>query len=661
MKYNFFIQNNALVITNEKQVLMSDIKLRINYVRSKNISYIPSDIEKKDNTTVVTFEREEERGWFAEATKSTLTFTETNGALLATAEFSCYRGFSAFNYTYAPFESAFIDFSLPEEKDGMLNLHSTIPFWLNASFVKDTKDYECFLEMEVGSLSYKKNNDHVHILPLHNNHTRTHLEPSGFVIDTCVVNLQDIKSDVFLISSAEAPFDAISQNFKAGRNLNAIKVPLMEERKYPDILDGFGWCTWNAFYRDVTSEKIYQKLEEFKEKGVKIKWLLVDDGWQQYDNEESKKLLSIKEDTAKFPEGFKAFTQKVKEEYGVKYVGVWHAFEGYWAGISKDGKLYQNNKDLFFETPTGFIVPGETEEKAFKFWDMQHGYLKEQGIDFVKVDNQATASAKYDNILPGATAASILHTAIEKSVFKHFGGAIINCMGSKMENILTRPQSAINRNSDDFYPNAEHSFIKHIVQNVYISPVHNQIHYCDFDMFWTKHETATISAVLRAVSGGPVYVSDEVGNTDAEQLKPLVTPNGDIWRFDNAAMVTKDLFYTNCSKAEVPLKIWNKSGDNFVLAAFGITVDKAVTGCFKLSDIPNASERYLVHDFFADKYFVLDADGKIDIKTDYNKCVLYSLYKIADDNTVKIGDKTYYAEAADPNPKTVNLNDIIKE
>ncbi|MBQ3561988.1 MAG: hypothetical protein IJA13_00360, partial [Clostridia bacterium] len=135
---------------------------------------------------------------------------------------------------------------------------------------------------------------------------------------------------------------------------------------------------------------------------------------------------------------------------------------------------------------------------------------------------------------------------------------------------------------------------------------------------------------------------------------------GDTWRFDSAAMVTKDLFYTDCSQAETPLKVWNKSGDNFVVGAFGITIDKTVKGFLKLSDIPNASGKYLVHDFFGDKYFVLDNDGKIEIKTPYNECSLYTLYKIYDDDTVKIGDKTYYSEGADPYPKSVNFNELIE-
>ncbi|MBQ9919824.1 MAG: alpha-galactosidase, partial [Clostridia bacterium] len=428
MKYRFSNLNNSLIISDEQNVILTNIKIRINYIRSKNISYIPSLVEENGYTTTVNFKREEPRGWGPEAKYVKIIFREEKGALLATVDFACnhdMRG-APYNYTYAAFESAFIDFSVPENKGGMLNLHSTIPLWLTPSFARDMKDFKSFLETEVGSLSYNVGNDHVHILPLINSDTRTHIETEGFVMDTCVGCKTEINSAAFLIASAESPFDAIKTNVLAGRALNEIIAPTLEEKEIPNTFDGFGWCTWNAFYKDVTSEKIYNQLEEFQKMGIKIKWLLVDDGWQSTEN---RRLLSIEEDKEKFPEGLKAFTEKVKKDYGIKYIGVWHAIEGYWDGISKDGELYQNNKDLFFETPTGFIVPGPTEENAFKFWDMQHGYLKEQGIDFVKADNQGAASNKYDNILPGGTSVQRLHAAIDKSVFKHFGGSIINCMG----------------------------------------------------------------------------------------------------------------------------------------------------------------------------------------------------------------------------------------
>ncbi|MBE6761137.1 MAG: hypothetical protein E7551_02510 [Ruminococcaceae bacterium] len=651
MNYNFSILNNSLIIAYGNRVILSGIKIRINYLRSKNILYIPNSIEADGNKTTVIFERNEFRNWMKEEEYVNLVFTEENGVLLAKAEFACHMS-HAFNYTYHSVDSAFIDYEIPKDKECMLNLQSQNPFWIVPSFVKEPKDFE----IEVATVSYKIKNQHIYLLPLINKEIRTHIEQNSLAINIGIANKSKISSNVFMISSADEPFAAISNCFSVGRSLNAITVPPATQRKYPKEFEGFGWCTWNAYYKDVTSQKIYEKLDEFKAKGIKVSWLLVDDGWLSV---KDNKLLSFKEDTEKFPEGFKGFTKKVKEEYGIKYVGVWHAFGGYWCGFHQDGEIYRDYADLLFTTSTGWIYPSEDEEKAFKLWDIWHSYLKEQGIDFVKVDNQSASSPKYDCLLSGALSTAIQHAAIEKSVFKNFNGAIINCMGCKMEENLTRPMSAINRNSDDYYPAQKHSFIKHINQNVYVSPVHNEMHICDFDMFWTEHETATVSGVLRAISGGPVYTSDENGKTNCAELRPIITPNGDVWRFEQAAKVTKDLFYTECSTAEVPLKVWNKSGENFVLAAFGITIDKTVKGTFKLSDIPNANGRYLVHDFFNDKYFVLDNEGEINIETDYNKCALYSLYKISDDNTVKIGDKNYYTQVSDPNPKTVILNDIL--
>lgn len=653
MAYNFLIQNNALVITKNSRAILNNITLRINYLHSKNIEYVPAEINQNGNETIVAFKRKEFRNWMYEAEYANLIFIEYNNTLLAKADFAC-RGLASFayNYTYPAFDSAYIDYSLPEDRDDLFNIQSQNPFWLVPDFSKDPKDFE----ISVASVSYKIKENHIHMLPLVNADIKVHIETTGFVINNCVNDKTKISANVFLLTTANDPLIAIEDTCSNGRALKAINVPPATERAYPEKFEGFGWCTWNAFYHDVTSEKILKKLDEFKEKGITLKWLMIDDGWQQIDN---KMLISFKEDPKKFPEGFKAFTKKVKEEYGVKYVGVWHAVAGYWIGIHKESELYAKYTDALLETPNGYIMPGKDEDCAFKFWDDWHSYLKESGIDFVKIDNQATIDTKYDNIIEGNKGLTLYHTALEKSVFKNFDGAIINCMGCNLNLILSRPFSAVNRNSDDFYPERKHGFIKHINQNVYISPLHNQFHSCDFDMFWTEHETATVSAVLRAISGGPVYVSDEVGKTNADELKPLVLDDGNIWRFDRAAMVTKDLFYTNCSQAEIPLKVWNKSGENFVIGVFGISVDKTVKGKFKLSDIPTTSDRYLVHDFFEDKYFVLNNEDALELETDYNACKLLSLYPIAEDDSVYIGNGKYYAESADPNPKKVYVKDMI--
>lgn len=96
-----------------------------------------------------------------------------------------------------------------------------------------------------------------------------------------------------------------------------------------------------------------------------------------------------------------------------------------------------------------------------------------------------------------------------------------------MENILSRPTSAISRNSDDFMPNKENGFVEHLLQNAYNSVYHDELYYCDWDMFWTKHEDAVKHSLLRAISGGPIYVSDQIGDTNPDVLKPLAYHNGE--------------------------------------------------------------------------------------------------------------------------------------
>ncbi|WP_348243384.1 Sip1-related alpha-galactosidase, partial [Salmonella enterica] len=46
------------------------------------------------------------------------------------------------------------------------------------------------------------------------------------------------------------------------------------------MLNWFGWCTWDAFYTDVTEEGVKQGLESFEIGGIPPKFVIIDDGWQ---------------------------------------------------------------------------------------------------------------------------------------------------------------------------------------------------------------------------------------------------------------------------------------------------------------------------------------------------------------------------------------------
>ncbi|NBK23322.1 MAG: hypothetical protein EOM68_14985, partial [Spirochaetia bacterium] len=143
------------------------------------------------------------------------------------------------------------------------------------------------------------------------------------------------QANAFAISCAEDPFDAVKATIAYALKHVGSLLPL-QARHRSDLVSGFGWCSWDAFYHTVNEEGILAKAREFSEKGIPVNWMLIDDGWLQNSD---KALTSFKEDPVKFPSGFKALVKTLKEEYGVRHVGVWHAFAGYWGGIAPNSAL----------------------------------------------------------------------------------------------------------------------------------------------------------------------------------------------------------------------------------------------------------------------------------------------------------------------------------
>ncbi|KAL0443224.1 UNVERIFIED_CONTAM: putative galactinol--sucrose galactosyltransferase 1 [Sesamum latifolium] len=51
-------------------------------------------------------------------------------------------------------------------------------------------------------------------------------------------------------------------------------------KQMPDMLDWFGWCTWDAFYTDVTAEGVKEGINSLEKGGASPKFVIIDDGWQ---------------------------------------------------------------------------------------------------------------------------------------------------------------------------------------------------------------------------------------------------------------------------------------------------------------------------------------------------------------------------------------------
>lgn len=78
-------------------------------------------------------------------------------------------------------------------------------------------------------------------------------------------------------------------------------------------------------------------MEEFRRKNIPVSWVLLDDGWSDVDRKNGT-LRSFGADPSRFPKGLSHTVRLLKDEFGVKYVGVWQAFQGYWNGVDPNGE-----------------------------------------------------------------------------------------------------------------------------------------------------------------------------------------------------------------------------------------------------------------------------------------------------------------------------------
>lgn len=495
-------------------------------------------------------------------------------------------------------------------------------WWTRPFFGKDIKN----MPARVNSLLWKKEQVFHHLLTVCDDVFKTELQGAECGMEIAVSaytsGYKSCNTISFILGSGKNPFEISKKIIVAGFKLLNTSGKSRKERRYPEILEYLGWCSWDAFYHEVNSKGIIDKAEEFKSLGLPLKWIMIDDGWSEIRN---RKLESFKEDRTKFPEGLAALVENLKSNYGVNWVGVWQAYQGYWNGVEPDSSLAKEMKEYLYSANSGMVIPYPDAAKCFGFWNSWHRYLKKQGIDFVKVDNQSSTIENYKGNVAVGKAARGTHEGLEASVGINFDNCIINCMGMGIEDMWNRPVSAVSRNSDDFYPRKENSFKEHALQNAYNSFYHGNFMWGDWDMWWTIHEQDVNNAVLRAVSGGPLYVSDGVGKTDASKLWPLILRDGRVLRCDQPGTATADCLVHNPNEEAIALKVWNKISTAGVVGIFNINKQgETVTGKISASDIPALEgENFLVYSHFKKEARILAKDEHIEFSLEDNEVDLY--------------------------------------
>ena len=134
-------------------------------------------------------------------------------------------------------------------------------------------------------------------------------------------------------------------------------------------------------------------------------------------------------------------------------------------------------------------------------------------------------------------------------------------------------QAPVIRGSDDFWPLDGASHGPHLYVNAFNSLLLSQIAVQDWDMFQSSlGRTSRMHACARAVSGGPVYVSDKPSEHDNDIINHLAFPDGSVPRcLRNARPPSRSLFLDPQRHSNTPLLLQNiNPSGGLVIAAFNI-------------------------------------------------------------------------------------------
>lgn len=431
----------------------------------------------------------------------------------------------------------------------------------------------------------------------------------------------------FVYAVGARPSELMTVCVKSALQLLGSGIRTREERRYPELFDYLGWCSWDSMQIRVNHEGVMQKCEEFKQKNIPIKWAILDDMWaeihdfydQPYDNKTDmirlmhrSAMWHFEADPLRFPKGL-AYTISKMKEYGLK-VGMWHPTTGYWRGIDPEGTAYSLLKDYLIEKKS-YLVPDWRQDKAYMYYKTFHDFFRQCGADFVKIDNQSMTRRFYQEEAPVGKVARSFHNAMEASVGEHFDGVMINCMGMASEDIWTRTGSSVSRCSDDFQPEDRAWFTKHILQCAYNSMFQGEFYWCDWDMWWTDDGQAKKNSLMRAISGGPIYVSDMLERSRAEIFEPLAYADGKILRCDHPGVPTYDCVTIDPTTSGKALKLQNNVGEHGILAVLNLDKDNgAVTAVIRGEDIDGfEADEYAVYEHYSKELKILKKGESFEI------------------------------------------------
>lgn len=353
----------------------------------------------------------------------------------------------------------------------------------------------------------------------------------------------ELKSQVplLLIRQGKELYSTIRQAYQAlTKDTEVSDLRSRTDKEYFEAFRYLGWCTWEHYHDDINESKIVSDIEIIETSGIPIRYILIDDGHLA---NKGRQLTSFIPDKRRFPSGWKNIISH-KNNNKIKWMGLWYSLSGYWMGLSPENEFPQAIRQTLYKHNT-CLLPGKDSTRIRTFYHYYVSSLKEYGFDFLKVDNQAFTLPLYMGGIESVRQAIDCNRSLEAEMHEQNMG-LMNCMAQNVVNTDHTLYSNCTRVSIDYKKYDENMAKSHLFQSYTNTLLLGQTVWPDHDMF---HSCDTVCGALmarsKAISGGPVYLSDSPDDFIKEHIFPLIDEQGKLFRPKAPATPMPESILTN--------------------------------------------------------------------------------------------------------------------
>jgi hypothetical protein len=333
-------------------------------------------------------------------------------------------------------------------------------------------------------------------------------------------------------STGKTPYEAAHDVFRQAAKLGEGRWKLRDEKPFPEPFQYLGWCSWDCIGMKCNEPWMLKALKGLDESPVPVRWALMDDG--HYDKK------TLLHDESDFPKSY-AGLMKYRRPEKLRWLGIWYAMYGNFGGTQVHPS-WDPIKD-YYRVVNRRMMPKEDVESARVFFRYLFREADKHDFDLLKVDFEThnvkffggsnrgkppVAGGPFPNPYTAAMNAQRGFHQVAGEDFK----ALINCNWHSAPCLFGSFDSVVGRCSED-NRGGEQDAITHTFHAFASTPWLGQIAWGDHDMFHSgdkSEKAAGFNAVAKAMSGGPVYLSEFAENIRHELVRPLCYEDGRLLR-----------------------------------------------------------------------------------------------------------------------------------